>query len=207
MKPDELFEEIKRTQYIKTGDSVDYAVKVYDDEKRIRLLFQESDGNADWRNNLDFPIKPYKNQENTLWFAKGWALAYKSANEEIMYKVINAINYHPDYDVEVCGWSYGGAIALLAVEDLHYRTGIKSIVTTFGGPKPLFGKKTKDYVLSCCKEVNQYCHKNDIVPTLPPFIGYEMAKKVSVGKWKPFGKLNPWKWHTIYGDETLYDEL
>ena len=60
MRPDELFEEIKRTQYIKTGDSVDYAVKVYDDEKRIRLLFQESDGNADWRNNLDFPIKKYK---------------------------------------------------------------------------------------------------------------------------------------------------
>lgn len=207
MEPNELFELIKNTEYIKTGDSVDYAIKEFPEEQRIRLIFQESDGNRDWVNNLKFPVKPYKNQENTLWYAKGWAGAYKSANDEIMTNLISAINANPDYDVEICGWSYGGAIALMAVEDLFYRTGIKSIVTTFGGPKPLFGTKTRDYILSCCKEVNQYCHVNDIVPTLPPFIGYYMAKKVSVGKWKFLGKLNPYVYHTCYGDKTLYDNL
>ena len=39
MKPNELYEEIKKTQYTKSGDDVDWAVKVYDDEKTVRLLF------------------------------------------------------------------------------------------------------------------------------------------------------------------------
>ena len=40
MKPWELYEEIKKTEYTKSGDSVDWAVKVYPDEKLIRLLFE-----------------------------------------------------------------------------------------------------------------------------------------------------------------------
>ena len=56
MKPWELYEEIKKTEYTKSGDSVDWAVKVYPDEKLIRLLFEESTEDRDWRNNFDFPL-------------------------------------------------------------------------------------------------------------------------------------------------------
>ena len=53
MKPWELYEEIKKTEYTKSGDSVDWAVKVYPDEKLIRLLFEESTEDRDWRNNFE----------------------------------------------------------------------------------------------------------------------------------------------------------
>nr|MCR5764790.1 lipase family protein [Treponema sp.] len=125
MKPWELYEEIKKTEYTKSGDSVDWAVKVYPEEKLIRLLFEESTEDRDWRNNFDFPIKPYKQQDNTLWFARGWGNAYKSCNDEIMEKLTKTFYELKDqnYTVEVCGWSYGGAMALLAAEDFCYRTG------------------------------------------------------------------------------------
>lgn len=205
MKPNELFQLIVDTDYTKTGDEVDYAVKIFHEEKRIRLLFQESKGWRDWVNNFKFPIKPYKNQENVLWFAKGWANAYKSANDEIMEKLVQAHNENPDYDIEIAGWSYGGAMCLLAVEDFYYRTKLKCIVTTFGGPKPLFGRKTRQNILNCCKEINQYCHRNDIVTLLPPLFGYCMGRKVKVGKKKLFGLFFPYKYHTCYGDANLYE--
>ena len=207
MKPNELFELIKNTQFITTGDCVDYAVVTFHDEHRIRLIFEESNGKRDWVNNFNFPIKPYKNQKNVLWYARGWAKAYKTANDEIMNKLIATYKEYPGYDVEICGWSYGGAMSLIAVEDFYFRTGVKCVVTTFGGPKPLFGFKTRKTVLKCCKEINQYCHRNDIVPFMVPLPGYKMLKKVKVGKWKLFGIFKPNIYHCCYGDASLYQNL
>ena len=70
---------------------MDFAVLVSPEEKTVRLIFEESASKRGWQNNFNFPIKPYKNQQNTLWFARGWARAYKSANDLIMEKLIEAI--------------------------------------------------------------------------------------------------------------------
>jgi hypothetical protein len=208
MKPWELYEEIKKTKYTKSGDSVDWAVKVYPDEKLIRLLFEESTEDRDWRNNFDFPIKPYKQQDNTLWFARGWGNAYKSCNDEIMEKLTKTFYELKDqsYTVEVCGWSYGGAMALLAAEDFCYRTGYLPGVVTFGAPKPLWGRKTKKYVASCLAYCFQYAHVNDFVPVCIPLPGYRMVNKVKVGK--DFCILKYFKtgeYHCSYGDKSLYE--
>lgn len=202
MKPAELFKLIKKTKYEKVGDELDYLVQVFDDEKTIRLLFEESTSKRDWQNNLNIPIKPYKNQENTLWVAKGWANAYKSANDLIMQKLISTHKQKPDYNIEICGWSYGGAVALLAAEDFYFRTKIKPDVITFGAPKPLFGNKTKEYVKSCCKNVKQYAHKSDVVSYLP--IGYKQLNRVEVGKFKLINLFKPETYHCCYGDSSLY---
>lgn len=205
MKANELFDLIKSTDYTTSGNDVDWAIKVFHDEKRIRLLFEASASKTDWINNFRFPIKPYKQQENILWLQKGWATAWKSCNDEICVAVMNEIEKAPDYELEVCGWSYGGAMALIAAEDLGYRTGRHDlIVSTFGAPKPLFGRKTKEYVLSYIKEINQYSHRNDIVPMMPPLSGYKLGNKVKVEKKKLFGIFQPNIYHCIYGDESLY---
>ena len=89
MRPEELFNLIKKTKFENVGDDVDFAVLVFPEENSVRLIFEESASKRDWQNNFNFPIKPYKNQQNTLWFARGWAKAYKSANDLIMEKVSN----------------------------------------------------------------------------------------------------------------------
>lgn len=209
MKPWELYEEIKKTDYTKSGDSVDWAVKVYPEEKLVRLLFEESTEDRDWKNNFDFPIKPYKQQENTLWFARGWGNAYKSCNDEIMAKLIETFSDKlkaEGYSVEVCGWSYGGAMSLLAAEDFNYRTGIKPGVVTFGAPKPLWGKKTQKYVASCLAYCFQYAHVNDFVTVCIPLPGYKMVNKVNVGKgFCLFKYFKTGEYHCSYGDKTLYE--
>jgi len=205
MKPNELFDLIKDTEYITSGDSVDWSVQIFDDEKRIRLIFQESNGKRDWQNNFCFPVKPYKQQENTLWLHKGWADAWKSCNDEVCEKAIRYMDAYPEYDMEVCGWSYGGAMAVIALEDLGFRTNrCDFILTTFGAPKALFGKKTREYVMSYAKEINQYTDVNDIVTLLPPFPFYKHCHKVPVDKKVAFGLLKPTVYHCGYGDKNLY---
>ena len=210
MKPWELFnliKSIKHEEYITSGDDVQWTVKVDDVEKVVRLIFEESCGNTDWKNNLNFPMKLYKKQESCIRAARGWGNAYKSCNDEIMQKIIFATEIAPDYQIHICGWSYGGAVALLAAEDFHYRTGKKASVYTFGAPKPLWGKKTREYVRSCVNEVKQYSHVNDCVPLMPPLPGYTRLSTDHIGGKRNFFKLfNPCKYHCIYGEESLYKE-
>lgn len=91
MKPNELFnylKSIKHEEYITAGDDVQYLVRTFHDEKRIRLMFEESCGKTDWKNNFNFPIKPYKYQENVLWYARGWAKAYKSCKHIMKTRIM-----------------------------------------------------------------------------------------------------------------------
>lgn len=204
MQANKLFILIQNSSYKKSGDNVNWVIKIDDTEKIIRLLFQETKGKRDWINNFKFPKKPYKQQENTLWVHRGWGDAYASCNDLIMNECEKAIAQVPDYSFQISGWSCGGALALLAAEDLHFRTKIKPDVVTFGSPKPLYGKKTKNYVNSCINTCSQYANRNDIVPLQPPFYRYCVAKKVKVDKKVLFGLFNPWKYHQGYGNPKLY---
>lgn len=205
MKPFELFELINNTIYKKSGDDVDWAVRVFDDEKVVRLLFEPSTTKRDWINNFNFPVKIYKKQESCLRVARGWGNAYKSCNDEIMDLFIAVCEDYSDYEIQITGWSYGGAMAVLAAEDFHYRTGKKANVYTFGAPKPLWGKKCWKYVMSCVSDVKQYAHVNDCVPLCVPLPGYKMLKKVKIGSGFSLIKLfKPNIYHLIYGDSELY---
>ena len=207
-----LFKLIKNTDktftYNDTGDSVNWIVIVDDSEKKVRLLFEESNGKRDWLNNLAFPVKPYKKQQNTLWVAHGWCNAYKSCNDEIQNSFVSTLNKYKDYTPVITGWSYGGAMAVLAAEDFYFRTKIKPVLITFGAPKPIFGKKSKEHIKNCCSIMKQYANVNDLVCCLPPFPGYKHINKVKVGnrKWNLIEWFKPKKYHTIYDDESIYQD-
>ena len=210
MKPWELFNyirDIRHDEYITSGDDVQWTVKVDDENKIFRLIFEDSCGKRDWLNNLNFPVKIYKRQESCLLAARGWGKAYKSCKDEVMKAMEIAIWLDPCYEIHICGWSYGGALSLLAAEDLFYRFHKKARVFTFGAPKPLFGRKTQEYVRSCVEEVHQYSHVNDCVTIMPPFPGYKRLATDRIGKGFCLLKLfNPRKYHRIYGDESQYNE-
>ena len=209
MKPYELFDlidSIGHTEYHTSGDDVQWIILVDDSEKVIRLIFEESAGKRDWINNFNFPVKIYKKQKSCMMVAKGWCEAYKSCNDEIMSSLIQTSTDKPECQVHICGWSYGGAMSLLAAEDFWYRTGIKPCVYTFGAPKPLWGTKTEKYVRSCVDDVKQYSHVDDCVTLMPPFCGYKRISTDYIGGKRQFIKLfQPQIYHCIYGEPSLYD--
>lgn len=207
LKPHEYFEVIKNANYTKSGDDVDWAIIVDDDRDKIILSFKESNSKRDWINNFNFPIKPYKNQSTCLLVTRGWAKAYKTCNDEVMENLIKQLsNTDKDYHIEIIGWSYGGALAILACEDLYFRTGIKANVITFGAPKVSFGRKTRNYIFTeCCNSVHQYANVNDVVTYLPPFPFYKHIMRINVGdKFNLIKLCKPNIYHTIYGDKELY---
>lgn len=99
-------------------------------------------------------------------------------------------------------------MSVLAAEDFHYRTHIKPYVITFGAPKPLWGRKTWEYVKSCVSDAWQYAHVNDVVPLCVPLPGYRMIHKDKIGSGFCIFKLFRGDiYHCIYGDESLYDNV
>jgi hypothetical protein len=200
----ELYNTLVAINYWKTvGDDVQYAI--FSDEEYLYLAFQQSVSKRDWQVNFNFPAKLYKNQKSCILAARGWGNAYKSCNDEIMNDFITKLKADVRKKPVICGWSYGGAMSLLAAEDLHYRTGHKPTVITYGAPKPLFGLKTKNYVLSCVSEVYQYTHVNDLVTIMPPLAGYCRLKTDKIGeKFNLIKFFNPEKYHCIYGEKNDY---
>lgn len=171
---------------------------MFPEEKAVYLIFQESDSDIDWKNNYDFWVTVYKNQQNPLKAHRGFVKAWKSGNDEVMADFISACNENPTFQPYIIGWSHGGAISQLAVEDFYFRTKKKAIVYTFGSPNVWVGKKSVEYVRSCCLLVKQYAQHNDIVASVPPF--YHQLNKVKVGT--KFGLLKflfcvDW-YHTTY---------
>lgn len=209
LKPWLIFQTIQKTAYVKSGDDVDWAVYVDHDDKHVWLIFQESKGSftgRDWQNNFRFPAKLYKKQQSRMRIHRGYGDAWKSCNDEVMNAFIKLTEMYPAYSAVICGWSYGGAMALLAAEDFHFRTGNMAVVVTFGAPKPLWGIKTEQYFERCVSCVLQWSHVNDLIPLLPPFIGYRRLTTNLCGKGFSLLKLfRPDVYHCIYGKEEIYE--
>ena len=211
--------DVKRENYIHTGDEIDYYIWVDDVGKAIVLVFQESDGKNDWKNNFRFAKTVYNHQQSVIKAHKGFVSVYKSANDDIMKAFIEQINSHSDYDVIICGWSMGGALSVLAAEDLNYRTrpeverpesGVKPILVTFGAPQVLWGDDSVEYVKSCCSSIYNFSHIRDIVTQVPFWKwGYRIPRKIKIAlkEKNPFLWFNPWHSHTHYYKEDYYDKV
>ena len=221
----ELFKHIKETSdWITVGAKLDYKVEVDDENKIVRLLFQESNGFLDWVHNLIyFDIRyraVYSDQVSCIKSHVGFAHLYKSGNDQVMEDFIKAVEEHPNYTCVIAGWSQGGAVSQLAAEDFNFRTrtdkndtssGKKAHVVTFGSPKVFANdENTMNYIRSCCASIKEVAQHNDMVTYMPPFNRfchldpdfYRVGKKLNLF----FDWFKPTIYHTSYEDATLYTD-
>ena len=215
MKTSELYKLIKHAIFKKVGSDIDYTIAVgLDNDKTIYLLFEESTTKIDWKHNFAYTARWYKVYSNPkMKCHHGFADAYRSANDIIMAELLEEVKKHPDYKVVIAGWSFGGAMTLLAAEDFNYRTrsvksdvnsGKKATIYTYGGPKVAANETTAAYIASCVTSFSkQYAHTQDIVTRVPPFWYFRHALPLTkvgpkLNLIKVFGLLNPWKYHTQY---------
>ena len=214
----EYFTENKNAKYItvKSGSKVygDFDYEIHYDEERdcIQINFQCTNGNRDWITNLSYVYKPYdafthNGRKLKIKVHHGWMEMYKLGRNDIRQKFAKLREEHPDCEIEIIGWSLGGAMAQLCAQDLSFNFCVVPILFTYGSPKPWYGKRTYQYVKECIDERSQqFDNSNDIVTYVPPFPGWYKMKHSSVGleKFNVIKVFNPLKFHTMYDNEKLY---
>lgn len=204
MKPNELFKHLRDINYNSVGKKLDWSIEIYKTENKIRVMFQESRQKLDWFFNFLFMLFPVVIGWCPYWFSVGWWASWKSGRNLIIRSITDVIIEHPKYKVEICGFSFGGAIAQICGIEIYEATGIKSDLITFGSPKPLFNFFTKLKAKRCFNSITQYAHWSDIVTWCPPLIGYHTVKNIRLGKFNFKDLLNPKKYHQIYNQEEIY---
>lgn len=215
MKPWNLFNRITNRGYKNCGADVDYCIQYDEKEKTLYLYLQESDEVTDWI--VNFSFIPYTaipdNKGQRVTFHGGYYGAWLTAESRILTDFICQIGNlevecKPVNDIVVTGWSYGGAMSLIAAYKIYRFFDIKPTVITFGAPKIIKGEKSKQAFLESVKDVKQYANNNDIVTHVIPWKPWTHINRIDCGTEKTTVKrlMNPKKHHCLYGDNTIYKE-
>lgn len=169
----ELFCSVLNAEYTHLTDDASFAFQI--DGKQLSILFEKSNGRTDWKNNFNFPAKPYRNMEDRWYCHRGFLKLWKSIEPHLAKHILN-----PKIDrILVAGYSHGGAIAQLCYEYCRFhRPDCHISGFGFGAPRVVWGwmkKRVKYHFLGFVLIRN----KRDLFTHLPPLIfGYRHAGTV-----------------------------
>ena len=147
---------------------------------KLTIYFEWSDGATDWKNNFNFPAKPYRRMKD-LWFChRGFLKVWKS----IEPYVENYILDETVKEIEIIGYSHGGAIAQLCYEYVKFnRPDVEVTGFGFGAPRVFWGFACKR-VKARFEDFMVIRNGHDIVTHLPPILfGFRHLGRVfKIGK-------------------------
>ena len=201
----ELFSTCLHIPYTTVGRSANYAIK--HENTTLYIFFQGSDGKNDWKNNLDFPAKPYRHMDKPTWFAhRGFARTWKEIEPflapEIADKSVKKI--------VIAGYSHGGALAMLCHEYVWYhRPDLRSTIEGygFGAPRVFWGRRTAA-LKARWERFIIVRNINDIVTHLPPAaFGFKhMGKLLKIGEKGKYSYIQAHVAENILTELQAYDE-
>lgn len=163
-----IFEDVLNTEYIHLEqETASYWVGKVGDTLTIR--FEWSNGKTDWRNNLDFPAKPYRDMGNKWYVHRGFLKVWKVIEPHL----VDAIRDPDIRAIEIAGYSHGAAIALLCHEYCKFnRPDCMVTGYGFGAPRVVWGFMRKA-VRERFEGFVVVRNKRDIVTHVPPVLfGY-----------------------------------
>lgn len=174
----EKFNTCLKAKYIHTENDGSYSVQRSGD--KLTLLFEWSNGKTDWRNNFDFPAKPYRGMKD-LWFChRGFLKVWKSIEPHLKDQIFDLTVSK----IDIVGYSHGGAIAQLCYEYVKFnRPDVELTGYGFGSPRVLWGLASKR-VKSRFKGFKVIRNGNDLITHLPPvLLGFRhVCEVVEIGQ-------------------------
>lgn len=173
--------------YIHAENGLDYAVRSVG--STLYIYFQHSSGAVDWKNNLDFPAKPYKKMKckdipfSRAWYAhRGFLRVWKSAEERLKEYILDT----GVKKIVISGYSHGAALAVLCHEYVWYnRPDLRDTLEGygFGCPRVIWGIKNKCH-RQRWERFNVIKNIDDIVTHVPPaFLGFfHVGNMIKIGE-------------------------
>ena len=163
----QLFTKCLNCKYNHVEDSGDYYVER--EGSTLYIYLECSNGEEDWKNNFDFPAKPYKRMGKIVWFAhRGFLKVWKSIEDYVAPFIMDKTVDH----VVVVGYSHGAALAVLCHEYVWYnRPELRESLEGygFGCPRVFWGIKTKK-LKQRWERFTVIRNIDDIVTHVPPFL-------------------------------------
>lgn len=204
-------------KWLGLNHEVNYEIFYETDRNVIQINFQKTNDRMDWFANIaEFSDRyydsfPYMGKKLQLRVHHGWGEMYRTIKTEIRESWKALHDAHPDAETEIIGWSLGSGQAMLCAQDLNFNFGLKAHLFTFGSVRPFratpFNRGLMErYLNSLCKECWNFAHVNDVVTYMPPFRGFSMLNRITLGEEKRTLRklLNPYLYHLMYDEEKLY---
>lgn len=195
-----LFTKILQVEYTHLEEAASFA---YERTRgTLYIYFEESNGATDWKNNFDFPAKPYRRMEHKWYAHRGFLKVWKVIEPHLQAPICDPSVKH----IIIGGYSHGAAIALLCHEYCKYnRPDVEVEGYGFGAPRVLWGfmrKAVKKRFEGFTVIRNGY----DIVTHVPPALfGYRhVGTMVKVGRGKGY---NPVASHYAHNYKTELRDL
>lgn len=172
-----IFRALLNAKYVHTENDGDFAIERKG--KNIWFFFQWSNSKIDWKNNFDFPVKPYKDMGVKWYCHRGFLKVWKSIEPYIE----EALQDQSIERVIVAGYSHGGAIATLCHEYVWFnRPDLRDRLTgyVFGSPRVYWGFKIKTVLKERWKNLHIIRNGTDLITHLPPAIfGFKHVNEVT----------------------------
>jgi len=184
-----LFNKTINMSYIHVESSGDYAVQRYG--STLYIFLESSNGYEDWKNNLDFPIKFNKRENDTPFrchrgFLRVWNSIKPYLEKDILDSSVKKII--------ISGFSHGAGIAILCYEYVWYhRSDLRNSLEGygFGGPRVLWGKNAKSLAYRW-ENFIRIKNIDDLITHLPPSLfGYfHVGKLLKIGSKGKYSKID-----------------
>ncbi len=181
MKDAELFRYLEhKSDYVTLPGNFQYKVEVNDADRRIYCFFEETQQKSDWLTNISAIPKHWA--YGLWWVHGGYRKVWNRHKFAVLGDVKKAVTEHKDYEVCFCGWSYGGAIALLSAVRWYEDGNRPPLLITFGAPKVALGNETAKYFKHCLSaESRQNILRRDIVPMFPLLLPWKHIVPKKIG--------------------------
>ena len=176
----QMFRRCVERCYIHVENAGDYATDRIGDTLYVYL--QCSDGWTDWKNNFDFPAKPYRRMGCTVWFAhRGFLRVWKSIEPYLTRHIMDV----SVKKIVTVGYSHGAALAVLCHEYTWYvRPDLRASSEGygFGCPRVIWGIRSPS-LMRRWERFAVIRNINDLVTHVPPtWLGfYHVGTLLEIG--------------------------
>lgn len=181
MRMSELFYRCVHVAYTHVENDGDFAIERYGGTLYVYL--QCSDGKEDWKNNLDFPVAPYRRMGRTVWFAhRGFLRVWKSVEPYLARLILDPGVRR----IVTVGYSHGAALAVLCHEYVYFhRPDLRTTMEGygFGCPRVIWGPRPRT-LTERWRRFTVIRNLDDLVTHLPPALfGYfHVGTRLEIGK-------------------------